>query len=75
MQALRVVMMVVAVAGIIVALEFAQRGIAMWFWVALLGVGFVGLLVTYRITQRRLRRERSALEADGHRRARRNRRR
>ena len=29
----------------------------MWFWVALLGVGFVGLLYTFRLTQRRLRRE------------------
>ena len=30
-----------------------DRGIAVWFWVTLLGVGFVGLLYTFRLTQRR----------------------
>lgn len=53
MQLLRLVLMVVAIAGIIYALEFMERGIAVWFWVTLLGVGFVGLLYTFRLTQRR----------------------
>ncbi len=59
MQVLRLVMMVLAVAGVIFALEYLPGGIALWFWVALLGTGFVGLLYTYRLTQRRLRREKS----------------
>lgn len=53
MQVVRLVMMVLAIAGIIYAIEFLDRGIAVWFWVAVLGVGFVGLLYTFRVTQRR----------------------
>ena len=53
MQLLRLVLMVLAVAGVIYAIEFMERGIAVWFWVALLGIGFVGLLYTFRLTQRR----------------------
>jgi len=52
MQLLRLVLMVLAVAGVIYAIEFMERGIAVWFWVALLGIGFVGLLYTFRLTQR-----------------------
>ena len=59
-QALRLVAMIAAVAGIIYALEFMHGGIAVWFWVALLGVGFVGLLWTFRLTQQRVARERRA---------------
>ncbi len=59
-QAVRLVVMVLAVAGIIYALEFMHGGIAVWFWVALLGVGFVGLLWTFRLTQQRVARERRA---------------
>ncbi len=55
MQLVRLVAMVLAVAGIIYALEFMERGIAVWFWITLLGVGFVGLLYTFRLTQRRVR--------------------
>lgn len=62
MQLIRLVMMILAVAGVIYALEFMERGIAVWFWVTLLGVGFVGLLYTFRVTQRRLRLERRAQE-------------
>lgn len=62
MQIVRMVVMVLAIAGIIYALEFMERGIAVWFWVTLLGVGFVGLLYTFRTTQRRMRRERRAQE-------------
>lgn len=58
MQLLRLVLMVLAIAGIIYAIEFMERGIAVWFWVALLGVGFVGLLYTFRLTQRRMARAR-----------------
>ncbi len=58
MQLLRLVLMVLAIAGIIYAIEFMERGIAVWFWVALLGIGFVGLLYTFRLTQRRMARER-----------------
>lgn len=50
MQLVRLVAMVLAIAGIIYALEFMDRGIAVWFWVTLLGVGFVGLLYTFRLT-------------------------
>ena len=39
-----------------------ERGIAVWFWITLLGVGFVGLLYTFRLTQRRVRLERRARE-------------
>ena len=59
MQILRLVMMI---AGVIYALEYMERGIAVWFWITLLGVGFVGLLYTFRLTQRRLRLERRAKE-------------
>lgn len=62
MQIVRLVMMVLAIAGIIYAIEFMERGIAVWFWVAMLGVGFVGLLYTFRVTQRRAAIERRAQE-------------
>lgn len=65
MQILRFIMMVIAIAGIIYALEYTERGIAVWFWVTLLGVGFVGLLYSFRVTQRRLRLEsRAQVKAD-----------
>ena len=38
MQILRLVMMIAAVAGVIYALEYMERGIAVWFWITLLGV-------------------------------------
>ena len=63
--------MVLAIAGIIYALEFMERGIAVWFWVLLLGIGFVGLLYTFRLTQRRLRAERREAEQREKRRSRR----
>ena len=50
MQLLRLVLMVLAVAGVIYAIEFMERGIAVWFWVALLGIGFVGLLYTFPVS-------------------------
>ena len=53
MQFVRLVGMILAVAGIIYAIEYLPRGIAVWFWVALLGIGFVGLLVSFRIVRRR----------------------
>ncbi len=74
MQALRVVMMVVAIAGIIWALEYMERSLAVWFWVTLLGVGFVGLLATFRITRRRMERERKTEEEAERRRQRRSKR-
>ena len=61
-QGVRLVAMVLAIAGIIYALEFMRGGIAVWFWVALLGVGFVGVFVTFRMTQRRVRAERRSAE-------------
>ena len=36
MQVVRLVLMVLAVAGIIYALEYVPHGIAVWFWVCLL---------------------------------------
>lgn len=74
MQLVRLVMMILAVAGIIYALEFMERGIAVWFWVTLLGVGFVGLLYSFRLTQRRVRQERRAREVQEKRRQRRSKR-
>ena len=62
LQGLRMLMMVVAIAGIIYAVEYMPSGIAVWFWVAVLGVGFVGLLYSFRVTQRRLRQARRAQE-------------
>ena len=74
MQLVRLVAMVLAVAGIIYALEFMERGIAVGVWITLLGVGFVGLLYTFRLTQRRAacaRREQERLEKKRSRRRRR----
>lgn len=65
MQAVRLAGMVVAIAGIIYALEYMERGIAVWFWVLLLGVGFVGLLYTFRLTQRRQRAEKRERQRAG----------
>ncbi len=62
MQAIRLVMMIVAVAGVIYAVEYMDHGIGMWFWVVVLAVGFVGLLYTFRLTQRRMRLARRAQE-------------
>lgn len=62
MQVVRLIAMVLAIAGIIYALEYMERGIAVWFWVLLLGVGFVGLLYTFRLTQRRQRAEKRERE-------------
>lgn len=53
MQLLRLVMMVLAIAGIIYAIEYMERGIAVWFWIGLLGIGFVGLFYSFRVVQRR----------------------
>ena len=36
MQIVRLVMMIAAVAGVIYALEYMERGIAVWFWICLL---------------------------------------
>lgn len=59
MQIVRLVGMVLAVAGVIYALEYVEGGgVAVWTVVGLLGVGFVGLLVTFRMTQRRIAAER-----------------
>lgn len=74
MQIVRLAGMVLAIAGIIYALEFMEGGIAVWFWVALLGIGFVGLLYTFRLTQRRLAAEERARERAGKRSSRRARR-
>ena len=62
MQIVRLVAMVLAIAGIIYALEYLERGIAVWFWVGLLGFGFAGLLYTFRLVQRRERLQRRADE-------------
>lgn len=74
MQLVRLVLMVLAIAGIIYAIEFMERGIAVWFWVVLLGIGFVGLLYTFRLTQRRVtleEREKQRLEKKRQRRSKR----
>lgn len=74
MQLLRLVMMVLAIAGVIYAIEYMERGFAVWFWVSLLGLGFVGLLYTFRLTQRRLRLEQREKQRSEKRKARRGRR-
>lgn len=74
MQLLRLVMMVLAIAGVIYAIEYMERGFAVWFWVSLLGLGFVGLLYTFRLTQRRLRLEEREKQRSEKRKARRGRR-
>lgn len=55
MQAVRLIGMVLAVAGIIYAIEYVPHGIAVWFWVVLLGIGFVGLLYSFRVVRQRNR--------------------
>lgn len=74
MQVVRLILMVLAIAGIIYAVEYVPSGIAVWFWVVLLGVGFVGLLYTFRLTQRRLRAEQRETEQREKRRSRRSKR-
>ncbi len=74
MQLFRFVMMVLAIAGIIYALEFMNGGIAVWFWVAVLAIGFTGLLYMFRLTQHRQRQERKFREQQEKRWARRNKR-
>lgn len=59
-QAVRLAVMVLAVAGIIYALEFMQGGFAVWFWVALLGIGFFGLLFSFRAARQRASQQRKA---------------
>ncbi len=71
MQGVRLVAMILAVAGIIYALEYLDGGIAVWFWVTLLGVGFVGLLYTFRLTRLRMRNRRRAEESRSRKRGRR----
>lgn len=58
LQVIRMLMMVVAVAGIIYALEYMKGGVAVWFWIALLGIGFIGLFYSFRLSQHRMRQER-----------------
>ena len=60
LQIIRLAGMILAVAGIIYALEYVNRSFAVWFWVALLGIGFVGLFASFRTMQRRLRLESKA---------------
>ena len=57
MQVVRFAGMVLAVAGIIYALEYVPGGMAVWFWVALLGIGFVGLLWSFRVARRSAKRK------------------
>lgn len=71
MQGLRLVAMILAVAGIIYALEYLDGGIAVWFWVTLLGVGFVGLLYSFRLTRFRMRSRQRAEETRARKRGRR----
>ncbi len=60
LQIIRLAGMILAVAGIIYALEYVNRSFAVWFWVALLGIGFVGLFASFRTMQRRLHLESKA---------------
>ena len=57
MQIVRFAGMVLAVAGMIYAVEYVPRSAAVWFWVALLGIGFVGLLWSFRVARRSAKRK------------------
>ena len=55
MQIIRIIGMVLAVAGIIYALEYVPHTVGwwLWIWVVLLAIGFVGLLWSFRVMRRR----------------------
>jgi len=58
MQVVRLIGMVAAVAGLIYALEFIETGgPLLWVSMGLLAVGFIGLLASFRLTQRAVRRK------------------
>lgn len=58
MQIVRLIGMVAAVAGLIYALEFIETGgTLLWVSMGLLAVGFIGLLASFRFTQRAVRRK------------------
>ncbi len=58
MQIVRLIGMVAAVAGLIYALEFIETGgTLLWVSMGLLAVGFIGLLASFRLTQRAVRRK------------------
>lgn len=54
MQIIRIIGMVLAVAGIIYAIEYVPKELGwwVWLWVGLLAIGFIGLLVSFRLTRR-----------------------
>ena len=55
MQLLRIVVMVIAVAAVIFALEYLPESPLMWVSVGLLIVGFAIMLFAFRTVQRRRR--------------------
>ena len=52
MQAVRIIGMVLAAAGILYAIEYVPAGRGAWFWALLLAVGFAGLLGSFRAARR-----------------------
>ena len=59
MQLVRIVVMVIAVAAVIFALEYLPESPLMWISVGLLILGFAIMLFAFRAVQRRRRTERN----------------
>ncbi len=62
MQLVRVIVMVIAVAAVIFALEYLPSSPLMWISVGLLLFGFAIMLFAFRTVQRRRRAERNTLK-------------
>lgn len=58
MQLLRLLVMVVAVAAIIYALEYMPSSPWVWVSIGILFLGFMMMLIAFRIAQRRLQADR-----------------
>lgn len=67
MQIVRLLVMVIAVAAVIYALEYLPSSPMMWISVGLLIVGFVLMLFVFRVEQRKRRSEREAGETTSNR--------
>ncbi|MBQ2728211.1 MAG: hypothetical protein IJF77_03205 [Alistipes sp.] len=61
MQLVRVIVMIIAVAAILFALEYLPKSPLMWISVGLLFVGFTMLLFIFRSQQQRRKREKQGL--------------
>lgn len=55
LQVIRLAGMILAIAGILYAVEYLPLQGMTWVWIGVLGVGFVGLLFTFRLSARKRR--------------------